>query len=417
MHLLPSEYDARSIEAATRALWASRSLPPAEGPLGLTGSSLVRLVSAPIPPGPAHLATALRLARLDAEERILLRGNFRPFGALRPPIRGEAPPEGDATDPVRQFGVWLGGGALRPAPPRDTELRRALIERLAADGLLVARTGPVRLCATCRRPHSPESVIYQEEVGSAYFVRFSVRGADPPVSLLVWTDAAWKLLATTALLVNPDLPYAVVRCRWKDHEERIILLKDAVDRLRSTLYRDFELLEEKPGSALVGTVYVHPLVTEHPAVADLPAPGGTVVAAARVTNTGTGVLTLTPAHGVADAEVAKELQIPGWPVLGSDGVLTRALQHKYAGLAIEDAEAFILRDLIDDGSIFAQLPVRRGVPRCAQCGSALIWAPARLWCLDVAKLPAELWLGPLSTVSESFQFQTLAGANVPPANL
>jgi hypothetical protein len=391
MHHLPRELDARAVEASTRALWTERGLPPPEGPLGPPGGSLVRLVSAPIPTGPAHLATALRLARLDAEERILLRGNLRPFGTLRPPIRaGGGSAEATDEDPVRDYGVWLGGGALRPTAPREIEIRRTFLERLAADGILVTRSVPVRICPTCRSPHSPESVIYQEEVGSAYYVRFPIRGADPPTSLLVWTDAAWKLLATTALLVSPTLPYAVVRCKRKGLEERIILLKDAVERLRNTLYLpELEILEEKPGASLAGTVYVHPLVTEHPAVADLPAPGGTIVAAARVADLGTGVLTLTPAHGVADAEVAKELGIPGWPIIGSDGVLTKTIQHKYAGLPLEDAEAFILRDLIDDGAVFAQVPARRGVPRCAHCGTTLLWAPARLWSLDVAKLPVD----------------------------
>ncbi|MCI4367877.1 MAG: hypothetical protein L3K08_09000, partial [Thermoplasmata archaeon] len=176
MHLLPRELDARAVEASTRALWAERGLPPPEGPLGPPGGSLVRLVSAPIPAGPAHLATALRLARLDAEVRILLRGNLRPFGTLRPPIRAGGSAEAPDMDPVRDYGVWLGGGTLRPTAPREIEIRRTFLERLAADGILVTRSVPVRICPACRSPHSPESVIYQEEVGSAYYVRFPIRG-------------------------------------------------------------------------------------------------------------------------------------------------------------------------------------------------------------------------------------------------
>src|ERR1700674_1414493 len=115
----------------------------------------------------------------------------------RPPALPRTPPDCTA--------CGSGGGTLRATPPGEVELRRSLAERLAADRILVTRSVPVRVCATCRRPHSPESVIYQEEVGSVYLVRFPIRDADPPAALLVWTDAAWKLLATTALLVNPTL--------------------------------------------------------------------------------------------------------------------------------------------------------------------------------------------------------------------
>jgi hypothetical protein len=388
MHRLPATYDARVVEGETRAFWNSRSLPPSTGAFGPAAGRLMRVVSGPVPYGTPPLSDALRLARVDAEVRVLELLGLRSYGCLRVPLVDAT--EGDAPDPAQLFGVWLGGGALHRHDPGEAEGRREAMERLATDGLLVTVSVPVRVCASCRKPHSPQSVIHQEEEGSAYLVRFGLQGVDPPTSLLVWTDRAWKLLATTALLVSPSRRYAVVRHRRKGVEERLVVLTKVVAELQQALPdSEFEILEERPGSSFAGSVYSHPLAMELPAVAQLPPPGGTVVPAKELEETGTGILALTPAHGIADAAVARELQIPGWPIVGVDGVMTRTVQHKYSGLPLLDAEAFILRDLIDDGAIFAQLPVRRGVPRCANCGTSLFWTPARLWSLSPDRLPAD----------------------------
>lgn len=388
MRPVPPVYDARGVEASVRAIWSARGLPPADGPLGQGAGPIHRFVVGSVPPGAPDLPSALALVRLDADARYLLFTGARPFGTLRRPL-GPEPPEG-TEDPAQLLGAWLGGGTLRGAADREAELRRALVERLAADRLLVARSAPVRVCPNCRVPRSPETVIHQSEVGSAYLVRFPLRGEDPPATLLVWVDAPWKLLATAAVGVHPTAMYATVRCRRDGAEERIVVLRSAVDTLRLDLPgTELEVIEERPGSALCGRPYYHPLSPECPSLAELPAPAGTVLPVPQIEEYGTGVLPLAPSHGIGAAEAAERLEIAGWPIVGSDGVLTRTIPNKYAGLPLEDADSFILRDLIDGGSVFAQHPVRRGVPRCAICGTALLWIPARLWYLDPSKLPAD----------------------------
>ena len=65
------------------------------------------------------------------------------------------------------------------------------------------------------------------------------------------------------------------------------------------------------------------------------------------------------------------------------------LVHKYSGLELESATEFAERDLDEEGAIFARLQVRRGVPHCSRCGTALIWAPGRAWCLEPSRLPPD----------------------------
>src|SRR5579871_4988004 len=390
MRSVAPTFDARTVEAVGRSIWSTRALPPPDGPQGTAGGSLVRLLSGPFPSGPLDLAAALRLVRLDAEERQVLLSGGRAAGQLRLPLAAAPAPPPGRDDAAAQLGVWLGGGHLSGPVPAERELRRPLLERLAAGEILVARSIPVRVCTQCRRPRNPEAVVHQSEIGSAYLVRFALRGSDPPTSLLAWVDAPWKLLACTALVVHPTLTYATVRVRRQGHEERILLLRSAVDRLRLDLPDvEVEPLEELPGSSLVGRAYGHPLALENPALAELPAPAGTILASPEVEDYGTGILPLAPAHGALAAAVGDRAQMPGWPVVGTDGVLTRTIPNKYSGLPLEDAESFLLRDLLENEAVFASHPVRKGVPRCGNCGTPLLWVPARLWFLDPSKLPPD----------------------------
>ena len=234
MRRLSPVFDARQVEAGARAIWAARSLPTPPSAELRPGGTPVRFVAGPVPRGGLRLATALQLARVDAEDRTLRRTGVRPTGSLRPALRSPAPADGPTSDVPFQMGVWFGGGRLAEAEAGGAA-RGAMLERLAADGLLVARSGPVRVCPLCRLPRSPQSVIHQPEVGSAYLVRFPIRGSEPATSLLVWVDSPWMLLATAAILVHPTLPYALVRCRQGEREERLVLLRSAVDSLRQEL--------------------------------------------------------------------------------------------------------------------------------------------------------------------------------------
>ncbi len=75
--------------------------------------------------------------------------------------------------------------------------------------------------------------------------------------------------------------------------------------------------------------------------------------------------------------------------MNSRGRLGSTLVHKYEGLDLTTATEFVLRDLGDSGALFARLRVRRGVPHCSICGTPLVWAPGRSWCLEPSRLPPE----------------------------
>ncbi|HYA11055.1 MAG TPA: DUF835 domain-containing protein [Thermoplasmata archaeon] len=382
-----------TIESAVRRLWSSHGLPPAAGTLGRGSGPVLRQLVGTYTPGDPPVLVAQRAVAADVDARAAALAGGRAFGTLR----REGWPAA-AADPVvapllDALAVWTGGSDGRPF---DAEERlagvQAITSRLARLGALVAREGPVRLCPSCASPRSPERTIYHEEVGDTFLVRFPLEaeGETPPVDALAWVDTPWRLLGTTALLVNPDLPYATIEYRRGDVTARLLTLSSSLGRLKAWLTgAELTVVDERPGRAFVGRRYAYPLRHEFPDGAALPPPSGTVQAVPEVGDSGTGIVPLVPGHGGSDAQIAERLGIHGWPLLTLRGTLDLTLMHKYSGLDLETANEFVARDLTDGGSVLARLRVLRGVPYCGVCGRPVVWFPGRCWCLEPGRLPPE----------------------------
>jgi len=382
-----------SIEASVRRLWASHGLPPPSGTLGHGSGPVLRQLIGTYTPGDPPVLVAQRAVAADVDARATALAGGRTVGTLRREgwAAGTADP---AVAPLLDaLAVWTGG---RDGRPYDAEARLAGLQkiagRLAHLGALVARNGPVRLCPSCASPRSPERTVYHEEVGDTLLVRFPLEpeAGSPPIDALAWVDTPWRLLGTTALLVNPDLAYATVEYRRGDVTARLLTLRSALGRLKEWLPgAEFTVVDEKPGRAYHGRRYVYPLRHEFPDGAALASPSGTVQAVSEVGDSGTGVVPLVPGHGGSDGQIAERLGIHGWPLLTIRGTLDLTLMHKYSGLDVETASEFVARDLTEGGSVLARLRVLRGVPYCGACGRPMVWFPGRCWCLEPGRLPPE----------------------------
>ena len=252
-------------------------------------------------------------------------------------VAGRGQPSEAGGDEARASAVALGAWSAGAVPAsfatsEGVSQRQRMIESLAKLGILSSRGFPFRSCPKCQTPRTPETIVYQSERGPAYLVRFQVRDAAQPTSLLVWTDNPWKLLATSAVLVSPDLPYVTAVYRRRGVVERIILAKSAIPRLQGWLPGcEIEILEERTGGSIAGTAYVHPLATESPQLSLLEPPAGTVLATSEVGDSGTGLVGSVPRHGAADSQVATALRVDGPVVVTPAGLVKPEPRHKSLG--------------------------------------------------------------------------------------
>ncbi|MCI4337386.1 MAG: class I tRNA ligase family protein, partial [Thermoplasmata archaeon] len=387
----PDQYESEAIEQATRRFWNERGLPPSSGSIGPLSGPRIHQIVGTVSSDKDWLALLQSGVAADADARFFAQSGRRTVGRILlggAPLVGPAPPPGEL---LTRVGVWIGAGKIdTPDPIADSVRLQPLLDRLAVAGILIRRETPLRSCPRCRVPRTPAGIVYHEEEGPAYLVRFPLTGATPPASLIVWTDVVWKLLGAPAILAQPDALYITLIYRRRGTEERIIVSKSSLERLKTWLPgSEFEVVEEFAGTSLAGRAYDHPLGTESPMLGRPPAPSGQVHVSAEVTESGTGLVALVPAHGAADAAASRALDLPGWPVLDGDLSLTSSFRHKYQGLPVDAGEAFVLRDLRENGYLFAQLTVRRGVPHCAICGSPLVWETGSAWCLDPSQLPTD----------------------------
>ncbi|MGB7124853.1 MAG: DUF835 domain-containing protein [Thermoplasmata archaeon] len=391
MAVLSERPDPKVIEPEARAIWKARRLPPAQGPLGPGEGPTVHQFEGSFAPQEAGMLLVQRAIAADVDARALMLSGRRALGILRKEEGGPAISTPRVDSVLAALGIWVGGpdGRGWDNAPRRTEVQ-TLVGRLAHLGALAVRDVSLRICPACAVARDPERIVYQEEHGETLLVRFAFTAGDRTISALVWTDAAWRLLGTSALMVHPDLPYVVARCRRHGTEEFVFTSKSSLARIRDWLPGvDLEVLEEHPGRHWEGTPYIHPLRHEFPMGGSMSPPGGTILPVPDVGDSSTGVVPLVPGHGGTDAQIAERLGVPGWPLITPKGRFDVTLVHKYAGLELESGSEFVVRDLLEDGAIFAQLRVRRGVPHCSRCGTALIWAPGRAWCLEPSQLPDE----------------------------
>ncbi len=384
-------YSPHRLEEDARTLWRGRRLPPAGGLLGRSDGPVLRQFLGAIVPTDRPVRAVQRALAADVDARYAAISGRRAIGTLRQ--LGGGP--GHAMAPIDQalvaLGIWVGGDGAHPSDDADrTEAIRAMIGRLARRGSIVARDVTLRVCPKCAAPRTPERIVYQAEEGDTFLIRFPAHVGDQDLSLLVWVDAPWRLLGTSALLVNPELPYVIARFRRKDRDEWILTARSSLDRIRDWVRgADLEVVREVTGATLVGTPYDYPLKHEFPMGGSLEPPSGTVQAVGDVGDSGTGIVPLVPGHGGTDAQISERLKILGWPLLTARGQLDLTLMHKYAGLDLDSANEFVVRDLSEAGGVFARLRVRRGVPHCSVCGSGLVWTPGRAWCLEPGRLPRD----------------------------
>ena len=385
------DHNPHSIEAEVAALWRARRLPAAGGVLGPPNGPIVRQIEGFWSPADYASQVAQRAVEADVDARYLSLAGRRAQGTLRR-VESAASDAPSTVPPLLvALGVWTGGDGKSPWDSADRVPGvQAIVSRLAAKGILLTRDESFRVCPTCGALRSPERIVYDEKAGDTYLIRFPIRFKELTVHALVWVDAPWKLLGASALLVNPTARYVIAGYRRREDRELILCSATALERLRrwipdSTL----EVVEEHPGRDFEGIPYTYPLRHEFPMGGDLAPPAGTILGAADVGDSGTGIVPLVPGHGPTDARIADRLGVSGWPLLTPRGRLDFTLMHKYAGLDLETADEFVLRDLSEAGALLARLRVKRGVPYCALCGTALLWTPARTWCFEPSRLPPE----------------------------
>jgi isoleucyl-tRNA synthetase len=201
-------------------------------------------------------------------------------------------------------------------------------------------------------------------------------------SLLVWTTTAWTLPGNMAAAVNKDAIYAKVQVG----DEYIVLAKDRIDFIE----RPHRVLEEFPGSELLGKKYIPPF--NYFVDADLKGKdkAWSIYHAPYVSlEEGTGAVHLAPAFGEDDMELAKQEGIPIVHHVASDGRFADEVTD-FAGLLVKPKEdptqtdVKVAAHLDNTGRLFKQEKITHSYPFCWRCETPLLNYAAESWFVNVS---------------------------------
>ena len=171
----------------------------------------------------------------------------------------------------------------------------------------------------------------------------SVFGGKENVYLLAWTTTPWTLPSNTALAVNNNMDYVVVKTRnqYTNEEVVVITAEKLLKKVFSSPYVAFKNLNNKEkqisyevikkikGEVLVGIFYHQLMPLAQPA--EFPEKAFRVIHGDFVsTEEGTGIVHIAPTFGADDAKVAIDAGIPSMLVKNSLGDLVPLVNLKGA---------------------------------------------------------------------------------------
>ena len=194
---------------------------------------------------------------------------------------------------------------------------------------------------------------YKEVEEPSVYVKFKLN--DDSASILAWTTTPWTLPGNVGLAVGPEVTY--VRARITEQAENwvgqggaavgeeIILAKDL---MKEVLRHNVEIIEEFPGSSLVGRSY-EPLFPEAVPRGDSNS-AWTVLEADWVTTTdGTGVVHTAVMYGEDDYNLGMAAGLPAYHTVGMDGAFLTGTHPQLDGRYVKECDQTIIELLSASG--------------------------------------------------------------------
>jgi isoleucyl-tRNA synthetase len=256
-------------------------------------------------------------------------------------------------------------------------------------GLIYEGFRVLAYCWRCETPLSNTETrmddVYRDRTDPASTVWFQL-AADPsaptellrgPLRALAWTTMPWTLVPNVALVVHPDIDYAVL----EQDGHRYVLALARLDAYAAE-FGNARRVGTLKGRDLVGRRYEPMFEFLADRMSDV-ANAFTVLAGDFVsTEDGTGVVQVAPSHGEDDYNVCTAAGIP--TVLTVDD-RTRFTQvaPRFEGLQVFDANTPILRELRERGMLVRQDAYVHPYPHCWRCETPLVYKAVSSWFVKV----------------------------------
>ena len=210
---------------------------------------------------------------------------------------------------------------------------------------------------------------------------------DPgPMTILAWTTTPWTLPSNLALVVGPDIDYAVVPAPDAGpFTGYLVLAEAALERYQAELGENVSPTAIVSGSDLVGRAY-QPLFSYFEGWDN----AFRVLAGDFVdTAEGTGVVHTAPGFGEDDQRVGEANGIALVVPVNDEGRFTAEVTD-FAGQNVFDANPEVIRWLKDRGRVLRHETYDHNYPHCWRTDTPIIYRAINSWYVKVTEIADEL---------------------------
>ncbi|TQE44670.1 isoleucine--tRNA ligase [Corynebacterium phoceense] len=199
-------------------------------------------------------------------------------------------------------------------------------------------------------------------------------------AFLAWTTTPWTLPSNSALAVNPEVTYALIKATDGDFAGQTFIMAQA---LTSTLAKELGEVEELAtfsGAELAGFTY-QPIFDFFK---DLRNGFQVILADYVTTEDGTGVVHQAPAFGEDDMNTCNKYDIELVIPVDEDGEFTSQVPP-YEGQLVFDANKSIIKDLKAAGRVVRHVTIEHSYPHSWRSGEPLIYKALPAWFVKVTE--------------------------------
>jgi isoleucyl-tRNA synthetase len=281
---------------------------------------------------------------------------------------------------------------LTMMPRYEAEQLRAF-SLIIKNGHLYKGYKPVHWCLNCRSALAEAEVEYEDITSPGVYVGFEVvdraelaqRMADlaeeqpmiadeVPTALAIWTTTPWTLPANRAVALHPQFEYALVEFDSGAGRERLLLAAELVKSVMHTLaVAEWTVLATAKGAVLEHLELKHPFY-------DRQVP---VILGEHVNlDAGTGAVHTAPGHGLDDYIVGQRYNLEIDNPVGGDGRFLPSTPL-FAGEQVFDANAHVIRELIEHGRLLKDEPHHHSYPHCWRHKTPVIFRATPQWFISM----------------------------------
>ena len=248
-------------------------------------------------------------------------------------------------------------------------------------GLLVQDHRVAPYCPRCGTGLSDHELAqgYETVTDPSVYVRFPITSgelASLNASLLVWTTTPWTLVSNTAVAVNPDVDYLVVKTGGDLPEEVLVIAQPLAEKVLP----GYTEIKRISGKDLERVQYKRPLD-----LIEIPDAHFVLLAEYVTTEDGTGLVHQAPAFGADDLATCKRYDLPVVNPVAANGHFFDEIDL-VGGKFFKDADKSLIKALKEGGSLFRHQTFQHSYPHCWRCHTPLIYYAQPSWYIRTTKI-------------------------------